>query len=325
MSPATFTGVMVSANNVARVSSDPIIHQEQDTPYVRQLVVWGNKMTFVMEQCSLVTIWLVKCCLLIIYSRLTLLMKEHLIVKIVAVYVVLSFIVIEILFCAVWCRPISYYWDYDAVSFQCSSYLNHLIITTVFNISSDVMMLSIPLPLFIRSHLPFKQKVAVCGVFSLGGIVILMAALNKYYNFSRLFDARFLKWYVAEVATAVYVSNLPLLWPLLRQVFHRLRSSQNSKYTSAGPRQSGPSRGMSRGIAPLGSNSHSRHRSDSAHSIIRRTHEDSSTFDAHELVLTPTHERGYRANITGDSDSTTPETGDITVLRTVEVVHEYPK
>ncbi|KAB8076278.1 hypothetical protein BDV29DRAFT_189610 [Aspergillus leporis] len=161
----TFTGVIISANNTARVSSDPVIHEEPVTRYIEELVEWGNKMTFLMEQFSLVTIWLVKCCLLIIYSRLTLLMKEHLIVKFVAVYVVLSFIVIEILFCAVWCRPINHY-------FQCSSYLNHLIITTVFNITSDLMMLSIPLPLFIRSHLPFKQKVAVCGVFSLGGIVM---------------------------------------------------------------------------------------------------------------------------------------------------------
>lgn len=35
--------------------------------------------------------------------------KEHLVVKIVAGYVVISFIVIEVLFLGVWCRPISHY------------------------------------------------------------------------------------------------------------------------------------------------------------------------------------------------------------------------
>ncbi|BAE63811.1 unnamed protein product [Aspergillus oryzae RIB40] len=109
--------------------------------------------------------------LLIIGCRL-LMTKEHLVVKIVAGYVVISFIVIEVLFLGVWCRPISHYWELEAEDFQCSTYFNHLITTTVLNISSDLMMLCIPLPLFIRSHLPLKQKVAVCAVFSLGGIVV---------------------------------------------------------------------------------------------------------------------------------------------------------
>ncbi|KAE8396375.1 hypothetical protein BDV23DRAFT_168189 [Aspergillus alliaceus] len=161
----TFTGVVITANNVARVSSDPIVHEENMTAAAQSLTVWGNKVVFVMEQFSMVTIWLVKGCLLIVYSRLTLMMKEHIIVNIVAVYVVVSFIVMEVLFCAVWCRPISNY-------YQCGTYFNHLITSTVLNISSDLMMLCIPLPLSIRSHLPLKQKVAVCGVFSLGGIVV---------------------------------------------------------------------------------------------------------------------------------------------------------
>ncbi|KAE8139360.1 hypothetical protein BDV38DRAFT_269879 [Aspergillus pseudotamarii] len=169
----TFTGVTVTANITARVSSDPIVHEEYPPPHAEALMVLGNKMIFTLEQLALITIWLVKGCLLIIYNRLTLMMKEHLVVKIVAVYVVISFIVIEVLFLGVWCRPIRYYLaaEYFFID-QCGTYLNHLITTTVFNISSDVMMLCIPLPLFIRSHLPFKQKVAVCAVFSLGGIVV---------------------------------------------------------------------------------------------------------------------------------------------------------
>lgn len=77
-------------------------------------MIWGNKMVFTLEQFALVTIWLVKCCLLIIYNRLTLMTKEHLVVKIVAGYVVISFIVIEVLFLGVWCRPISHYWELEA-------------------------------------------------------------------------------------------------------------------------------------------------------------------------------------------------------------------
>ena len=46
--------------------------------------------------------------------------------------------------------------------------------------------------------------------------------------------------------------------------------------------------------------------------------------DAHELVLTPIRERGYRADIMGESDTSPQESKDITVHSTVEVTHEYP-
>ncbi|GAB1197816.1 hypothetical protein APSETT444_007119 [Aspergillus pseudonomiae] len=59
------------ANITARVSSDPIVHEEQPTPHAEALMVWGNKAIFMLEQFALVTIWLVKGCLLIIYNRLT--------------------------------------------------------------------------------------------------------------------------------------------------------------------------------------------------------------------------------------------------------------
>lgn len=37
---------------------------------------------------------------------------------------------------------------------QCNAATNHLITNAVFNISSDIMMLCIPLPLLITSRLP---------------------------------------------------------------------------------------------------------------------------------------------------------------------------
>lgn len=42
---------------------------------------------------------------------------------------------------------------------QCSAAVNHLITNAVFNISSDIMMLCIPLPLLIASQLPRTKYV----------------------------------------------------------------------------------------------------------------------------------------------------------------------
>lgn len=48
---------------------------------------------------------------------------------------------------------------------------------------------------------------------------ILIAILNRYYNFSHPNELIYTYWYVAEVATAVYVGNVPLCWQFIAHVF----------------------------------------------------------------------------------------------------------
>lgn len=38
----------------------------------------------------------------------------------------------------------------------------------VFNISSDLMIISIPMPVFLQARLPIKRKAILCAVFALG-------------------------------------------------------------------------------------------------------------------------------------------------------------
>ncbi|RAQ57142.1 hypothetical protein COH21_012764 [Aspergillus flavus] len=308
----TFTGLTLSMNSMAQVASNPIVHEEKLTPHAVALMVWGNKMIFTVEQFALSTIWLVKGCLLIVYNRLTLMTKEHSMVKMVTLYVVASFLVIEILFLGVWCRPISEYFNPFTYDYQCGSYFNHLITTTILNISSDLLMLCIPLPLYSRSQLPVKKKIAVCAVFSLGGIVILMAALNKYYNFIELGSPRFL----VSPRTDVYSNGL--LRQRIEMTFSCIRSITPSNYASEPSEQSGPPRGLA--PLPLRSLFHSRPRTDSVNSMLHYSQEDS--VDTHELILTPTRECGYRADIMGYYNSIPQGSKAITVQRTVEVTRE---
>ncbi|KAK2751093.1 hypothetical protein FQN57_000168 [Myotisia sp. PD_48] len=213
----TLTGVIVCVNETAINGSNylPPGQAAKLSPEQVKKAIWGSKMTFYLEHFTLASIWMAKACILFIYARLTMgLKKQHLIVKLVSVYVGLSFVVIEILFCVYWCGPpITMYWDVPVVQSQCATYYKHMILTTAFNISSDIMMISIPLPLLVRSKLPLRS------IFSLGAFVILTAILNRYYNFTKEYDPIFLKWYVGEVATAVYVANVPHLWPLLKRLF----------------------------------------------------------------------------------------------------------
>lgn len=43
-----------------------------------------------------------------------------------------------------------------------------MIFATAFNISSDLMLLAIPIPIIIRSQLPRKRKIVLCLVLGLG-------------------------------------------------------------------------------------------------------------------------------------------------------------
>lgn len=72
--------------------------------------------------------------------------------------------------------------------------------------------------------LPWRQKIVIFVIFSLGIFVILAALLTKIYNLTNVYDADYMLWYIREASVAVYTSNLPMIWPLLRDWFPCLRA-----------------------------------------------------------------------------------------------------
>ncbi|KAL9089073.1 MAG: hypothetical protein Q9165_005886 [Trypethelium subeluteriae] len=147
----------------------------------------------------------------------------------------------EIFYFAVWCRPFHNYWAVPTPNPQCSAAIHHLITNAVFNISSDVLTLALALQMFIRSKLPLRRKLLLCGIFGLGIFVIFAAVLNKYYSFNQPFGSQWTYWYVRESSTAMIVANLPFLWTLLRRIF-KLGSFENPSQQR--PARSSRSAGM---------------------------------------------------------------------------------
>ncbi|KAJ9137543.1 Decarboxylase [Pleurostoma richardsiae] len=219
----SFTGVVVSSNQVAINGSNYVSDEvvAQFTPQERNNAEWGSKMLLALEQFQLATIWLVKACLLLLYARMTSGLNEGIAVKALAVYCAVGYVIIQVLYLGVWCRPIYYYWAVPVPHDhpQCKSYHNHMITVTVLNVSSDLAMLCVPVPLIARAHLPLKRKLVLCVVFSLGALVVLVAILNRYFNFTTTNDLVFLVWYNGEASTAVMIANIPFCWTLLRRLF----------------------------------------------------------------------------------------------------------
>ncbi|KAL2821457.1 hypothetical protein BDW59DRAFT_150115 [Aspergillus cavernicola] len=213
--------------------------------------VYGSKIVIGLEQCMLLSTWGVKTCLVIIYWRLTHRLPWHLFVQVLAGYVVLGFIVIEITYFAVYCRPFSQYWAIPVDNPQCATYQHYSITQAVFNLSSDAWMLAIPIPLLKGTQMPTRKKILLMSVLCLGIFVMIAAILNKYFNFASPDTTIYQLWYIREASTAIYVANLMCWWPLLRKIFGKALSHYSNKYPSN--RYGDPSHRSGGVSVPLGS------------------------------------------------------------------------
>jgi len=84
----------------------------------------------------------------------------------------------EILYLAVWCRPFNQYWAIPPSSTQCSAATNHLITNAVLNLSSDIMIICIPMPLLFKVQLPRKNKAVLIGIFLVGAFNVSQFPLS---------------------------------------------------------------------------------------------------------------------------------------------------
>ncbi|KUJ15431.1 uncharacterized protein LY89DRAFT_558244, partial [Mollisia scopiformis] len=193
------------------------------TPLDIQERIKGSKIVIVSEQAMLNVIYTIKACMLIMYSRLTLGLQVQKMVFYLAIYVAIGWASTEIAFFTA-CRPFVGYWAMPPPNPQCTTLQHYAIVQACFNISSDTLMLFIPLPLITRLNMPLKQKAVLMLIFSMGIFVILAAILTKVFNLSNIWDPSYMLWYTREASVAVYVSNLPMIWPLLREWFPMLRS-----------------------------------------------------------------------------------------------------
>jgi hypothetical protein len=132
---------------------------------------------------------------------------------------------------------------------QCATATHHLITNFTFNLTSDLLILSIPLPLLLQSStLPVTKKLALTILFSLGLFIMACAIASKYYSFRQPFSPIWIFWYTREASTAVVVTNMAHVWTGIRRVFH-LRSFTGSeeRRTERPGSQYGPEAGAEEG------------------------------------------------------------------------------
>lgn len=222
---AWYTILVTCLNVIAQGGGSNLFLPEEyasfDEEEIRERIK-GSKIVVVSEQAMLNVIYTIKTCMLLMYMRLTTILKQQRLVKAIAVYVGIGFVATEITFFTA-CRPFHGYWAVPPPNPQCTTLQYYAIVQAVFNISSDFLMLGVMLPLLKRVNIQLKQKAALLVVFGMGFFVIVAAILTKVFNLSNVWSPTYMLWYTREASTATYVSNLPVIWPMLREWFPYLR------------------------------------------------------------------------------------------------------
>ncbi|KAG9232690.1 hypothetical protein BJ875DRAFT_71802 [Amylocarpus encephaloides] len=184
--------------------------------------IQGSKIVVVSEQAMLNLIYIIKACMLVMYTRLTLALPTRRLVIYLSIYVFVGWVSTEIAFFTA-CRPFYGYWAMPPPTPQCTTLEHYAIVQGAFNISSDLLMLCIPLPLFYKLNVPWRQKGVLVVIFGMGTFVIIAALCTKIFNLTDMWDPSYMLWYIRESSVAVYVSNLPMIWPLVREYFPVLK------------------------------------------------------------------------------------------------------
>jgi hypothetical protein len=169
-----------------------------------------------------------------------------------SVYVALGFVAVELSLFLI-CRPLSNYWAVPTPDYQCSSYQYYEIIQGAISISADIFMLAVAIPLLVQVRVPLKQKVILLVLFGMGIFVIVAAVLNKIYCLvPSLISYVYMNWYFREATVAVLVTNLPLVWSLLRDVFPALKSWTGGSKRGTDRYRSGPWTSKGSGLRAYG-------------------------------------------------------------------------
>lgn len=119
-------------------------------------------------------IYTLKVCVLLFYYRLTNGLFQQRVVMGVAIAVACGWLATEIAFFTA-CRPFDGYWAVPPPNAQCTTLYNYAIVQACFNIPTDLAMLAVSLPLVYQLHVPWKQKLMVLLVFSMGIFVVSCA------------------------------------------------------------------------------------------------------------------------------------------------------
>jgi hypothetical protein len=128
-------------------------------------------MSLTAVQCMLTHVWVIKACMLLTFARMTSGTIYLRWIKIVAVWVVLGYVAVQVTISTA-CRPFTGYWTVPPPNPQCRMRQHYAIVQAIFNISTDLSIIAVPIPMVASITLPIKQKIGLRILFNMGIFVV---------------------------------------------------------------------------------------------------------------------------------------------------------
>ncbi|KDB21942.1 hypothetical protein H109_06082 [Trichophyton interdigitale MR816] len=187
-------------------------------------------------------IWSLKACMLFFYARLTIGLYKERMVKIAAIKCACTY-VISMITILTHCRPIEKNWQVNPDPGDlCTLGIPNYITVATTNLLTDMLLLSIPLPLLVRVRIPLARQMII-GLLLCGGLFIMVATLLRCIlsiqsihgiNISTI-------WAIRESFVAILAINAPCIKPIFSPRAWTITSDDSSPKDSENPSSMGTS------------------------------------------------------------------------------------
>lgn len=206
----------------------------------------GGHMTYVSM------IWTMKICMLLFFQRLTRGLKSEKFIKPGIVLVATTWLV-EVLTVLCTCRPVSNNWAIYPDPGKLCTHESPVwyIVQVVFNVVTDAVIVSIPMPLVIQAKVSVWRKLGLAFLLGAGIFVMVAAILRVVFVMQNAAPSEPAIWAMRECFVATFVGNAPMIRPLFTKKFYQGGYKDNN--LSHGYNQSG-----SVPLDTYGTNSHSK-------------------------------------------------------------------
>lgn len=127
--------------------------------------LWASELIYVTS------LFLIKCSMLCLYHRIFGTIKRTLTISLYAVSIfnLCCFIIVFFIF-LFQCKPINFVWDRTIPGGHCIEFNTLCLSTGVISITTDIVILALPVPMVWSLQLSKTQKLGIIGVFFLGGL-----------------------------------------------------------------------------------------------------------------------------------------------------------
>ncbi|KNG44193.1 hypothetical protein TW65_08986 [Stemphylium lycopersici] len=192
----------------------------RDSPEYRMRVI-GSKIQVAGWTTAACLLWSLKLCVAFFYLRLIGgLHKYQKRIYIGLAFITTTFIVV-ILTIYLSCRPFYRYWQINPdPGNSCQAAVSKTIIWVTYplNVSTDLYLLMIPIPMLWTSGLKPYKKTAATMVLGAGGLVVICATLKNIYLCTDPVHSGELaaSWGMRETFVAIVTTNVPMIFPLLK-------------------------------------------------------------------------------------------------------------